>query len=202
VGTLSGADARSRNRSAAGERAAKAELVAEDVLVPGQVGHVLPDEVAGVVGRDERDLAGRVPGLADGHAERPEVPVRVRALVGQLHDGLVALDRVARDVVAGGLGARDGALQRVGAGGVGHVRELLGATAGVLEGRPVGAVALGPGALGVDVGERRDGVRVVDHRDRRGCQRVARLRRRRVLGGAYVRVPLSSLRGAARVALR
>ena len=119
-----------------------------------------------------------------------------------MDDGLVALDRVVRGVVARGLGARDGALQCVGAGGVGHVRELLGADVVVLEGRRVLAARVGPLALGVDVRERRDGVRVVDHRDGRGYRSVVRVGRDRasvlrrgVPRGADARVALGSCRG-------
>lgn len=196
MGTLSGAGCPCRSCSAAGEGTEVADVVRQRVLVP-EVGLVGPDEVALVVGRHEVDGARRVAGRADVHAERAELPAL--AVGGQLDGLLGALDRVACRCVARRLGARDGALQRVGAGGVGHVGELLGSDAVVLEGRTGGAVTLGPGALRAGVRERRDGARVAD---REGRRRGVHGLRRRVLRGAHVRVALRSLCGVARVVLR
>ncbi len=176
MGALSGAECPWWS-SAASEGAEVADVLRARVLVP-EAGLVGPDEVALVVGRHEVDHARRIGGGADVHAERPELPGL--AVVEQFDDGLGALDRVAHRHEARGLGARDGALQRVGAGGVGHVGELLGADAVVLEGRRVVAVRVSPLALGVDVRERRNGVRVLGHRDGRGCRGVVRGRRCRV----------------------
>lgn len=190
MGTLSGAGCPCWNCSAAGEGTEVADVVRQCVLVP-EVGLVGPDEVALVVGRHEVDGARRVAGRADVHAERAELPAL--AVGGQLDRLLSALDRVARHYVARRLGARDGALQRVGAGGVGHVGELLGSDAVVLEGRTVGGVRLvrpEPRALGAGVRERRDGARVADREGRRCGVRGLR---RRVLRGAHVRVTLCSL---------
>lgn len=170
------------------------DAVRAEVLQPRQIRFRLSQEVAFIVGRNEGDLAERAAGLADRHAERPEAPELVAALVEQLDDGLVALDRVARHHVARRLGARDGALEGVGAGGVGHVGELLGALAVVLEGRRVVASRVGPGALGVDARKRRDGVRVLGHRNGCGCRRVVRGRRCRVLRSTDAGVALCPLR--------
>lgn len=185
MGTLSGAGCPWWNWSAAGEGAEVADVLRARVLVP-EAGLVGPEEVALDVGRHEVDHARRVGGGADVHAERPELPVL--AAVVDLDELLGALDRVAVDHVARGLGARDGALDRVGAGLLGHVGERLGADAVVLEGRPV-AVRVGPRALRVDVRERRDGVRVVNGEARR--LRVGLLGGR-VLRGADVRVALGT----------
>jgi len=184
-------------RSAASEGALHGDILLALVLVE-QVGLVGPDEVPLVVRGDQLDRAGRVAGGADVHAERAERLQRVAALVEQLDDGLVALDRVADHLVAGDLGARDGALVGGGAGVVGHVGVLLRALAVVLEGRTVGGVRRGRVALGVDVGERRDAVRVGDRRQGVGGRRVVHVLRRRVLRAADVRVALGSL-GAVRL---
>ena len=178
--------------SAAGVGALHRDVLLALVLVE-QVGLVGPDEVPLVVRGDQLDRARRVAGGADVHAERAERLQRVGALVEQLDDGLVTLDRVADHLVAGDLGARDGALVGGGADGVGHVRVLLRTLAVVLEGRVVGGVRRGRVALGVDVGERRDAVRVGDRRQGVGGRRVVHGLRSRVLRRADVRVGLSPL---------
>lgn len=188
IGTLSGAGCPCWSRSAAVEGVEAADVVRARVLV-SEAGLVRPEEVARVVGRHEVDRARRVAGQADVHAERAELPGL--AVVEELDDLLGALDRVARHHEARRLGARDGTLERVGAGLLGHVDERLGADAVVLEGRLGVAVGGSPGALRVDVRERRDGARVAD---RDGRRRGVGGRRGRVLGRPDARVALSSLR--------
>lgn len=183
--------------SAAGVGAVVADAVSAEVLQPRQVGLLVPEEVALVVGDDQSDLAARVAGLADAHAERAEVPLRVAGGVEQPDDILVALDRVVDHVVARGLCAPDGALVGVGAGVGGHVGERLGALAVVLEGRTVGGmrlVRLALRARSVHLAQRRDGAGVGDFREclsgRHGVHDLGC----RVLRAADVGVGLGSLR--------